>query len=630
MRIGARGRGSRCRRRSCAVCIRQCPRVSQVQTVATDGRTYEFAVEDDAPEPERVRGDWVRDLSAAGTLFSGDATEDVQAVIIQKIDTDLAVAAARVRQLEAKVKELQAEVDLGVPHRSLGAPPGAIVAMARPAHAAAGGAGDAVVRPAAATVVPPPPPSGPPVGGLQLPDSVTLEPRRRADEDGTGRVRVWCGSWNMAADNAFRGMSAPAVAAALQSFMPPCHDVYALGIQECSSDESLHPIESYLQAHGILRLPLQQSSVLIPVESLGASAVVDRVSGRGDGAILDTKFTGIAIFVSMSCMHTFEARALRAAAVSFGPTQVRSHAGMHSRMRAFIRMLRLTQGSKGAAAALLSIGTKTMVFVSCHLSANNPAARRSQYSVAVEALGRLLGHSNFDLNEQFHHVFWTGDLNYRIVGVRGEEVIRLLESGKVASLHDAHDGLLLDRRDNGVYYGFEEAPKFPDFFPTYKKIPGRRPIAPPRPAAAQDLMAAAALVAPATEQPSSEARAPPPTRARSWKNLGTSPVRSRDEHAPAGASGEPPPGGVRGRRGRPARRGRDVGAMRLPHHVQGALLQGRANEVPRARVVRPRALALAARLRRRRRRGIRDAGAPARCVHAGAQLPVVQRRRCAR
>lgn len=30
----------------------------QIQTVGS--RTYEFAIEDDAPEPERARGDWVR------------------------------------------------------------------------------------------------------------------------------------------------------------------------------------------------------------------------------------------------------------------------------------------------------------------------------------------------------------------------------------------------------------------------------------------------------------------------------------------------------------------------------------------------------------------------------------------
>ncbi len=99
--------------------------------------------------------------------------------------------------------------DQGASHRSLAAASTGVAAVARSAgHAPAAPAVADSVHPATAATAPPPvPPRGPavaPDGGLQLPDRVILAPRRRADEDGTGRVRVWCGSWNMATENVFK------------------------------------------------------------------------------------------------------------------------------------------------------------------------------------------------------------------------------------------------------------------------------------------------------------------------------------------------------------------------------------------------------------------------------------------
>ena len=40
--------------------------------------------------------------------------------------------------------------------------------------------------------------------------------------------------------------------------------------------------------------------------------------------------------------------------------------------------------------------------------------RRHQFAESLESLGSQLGGRYFSLTGQFHHIFWTGDLNYRM------------------------------------------------------------------------------------------------------------------------------------------------------------------------------------------------------------------------
>ena len=95
--------------------------------------------------------------------------------------------------------------------------------------------------------------------------------------------------------------------------------------------------------------------------------------------------------------------------------------------------------------------------------------RRAQYKELIEALGRQLGDRYFQLTEQFHHVFWTGDLNYRMVGLRAADVLDMLERSQVKELYDNYDGMVLDRRDHKLWLGWEEPHMFPNLYPTYKK-----------------------------------------------------------------------------------------------------------------------------------------------------------------
>jgi hypothetical protein len=60
-------------------------------------------------------------------------------------------------------------------------------------------------------------------------------------------------------------------------------------------------------------------------------------------------------------------------------------------------------------------GTR-FAFISCHLTAHEGVEHCEQRNVSIsEILGGVrAGDKNIDITEQFHHVFWMGDMNYRL------------------------------------------------------------------------------------------------------------------------------------------------------------------------------------------------------------------------
>ncbi len=117
------------------------------------------------------------------------------------------------------------------------------------------------------------------------------------------------------------------------------------------------------------------------------------MEGRGDGSFLSTKYTGIQLFVRQSLQPHI--RLMRSAGVSLG----------------------FTEGSKGGASFLVQIFGVNVVFVCVHLSARTAVERRAGYSALIEGVGNQLGDSYFQLLEQFPHVVFFGDLNYRTVAM---------------------------------------------------------------------------------------------------------------------------------------------------------------------------------------------------------------------
>ena len=72
-------------------------------------------------------------------------------------------------------------------------------------------------------------------------------------------------------------------------------------------------------------------------------------------------------------------------------------------------------GNKGAVACALRLeGGASLAFVGSHLQAfqAHVAGRNADFRDIVERLS--LGHKGLDLHAQYDHVFWCGDLNYRV------------------------------------------------------------------------------------------------------------------------------------------------------------------------------------------------------------------------
>ncbi|RQM26208.1 hypothetical protein B5M09_003267 [Aphanomyces astaci] len=321
---------------------------------------------------------------------------------------------------------------------------------------------------------PPPPPlpsSSPPVPASSSMSSTTTPGRKphihaHADSSkyvysssGTrqeGDISIWIGTWNLGAADPFsdsRGLMDDAdTSRMVRHLVPVGYDLYVLGVQEGVNENVYFAIQAYLNRNPQLlryqRKELRNDKVVLPNKQAPTDAVFDAVRGRGDGAFMGTKFTGMAVFCGDHVAA--DVQVLRA--------------GLHK--------FNIASGSKGGVAVALKIKHSTLCLINCHLDARNDTYRRDQIRLLNTNLGKVMGHPYFDLTQQFHHVVWMGDLNYRIVKMDATEVCRLLTEDRIEELHDRGDGLLNDRKQ-GIFEGFKEPDKFHNFYPTYKKFPLR-------------------------------------------------------------------------------------------------------------------------------------------------------------
>jgi len=295
-------------------------------------------------------------------------------------------------------------------------------------------------------------------------------------------LRFWICTWNLGAAEPY-----PARGRAprdLGWFVPDGYDLYCLNVQEAASEDLFDAFEQRLSMQGLIRLNLSGRAVDQYGRVLAGAAprdgsnsadtkVEDEAQGRpdliyghGDGSILSSKFTGLAIYVREDLLSA-EAGPPRVAVC-----RVNSHACTH-----------LT--SKGGAAAVLLVDGRTVVFVSTHLAAANRfEERRAQYRDICAGLGDKLGESSFDLCEQFGHVFWSGDLNYRCVqgggkgerdkGIVAEVSLTFLEKGQSRKMFQQYDQLSIEMGRREVFFDFMEPKMVEDFYPTYKKHENRK------------------------------------------------------------------------------------------------------------------------------------------------------------
>lgn len=127
--------------------------------------------------------------------------------------------------------------------------------------------------------------------------------------------------------------------------------------------------------------------------------------------------------------------------------------------------------NKGAVGLSFTIGDTSMCFVGAHLAANHDKMERRASDIGEIIWGIRLGVHGTPLTNQFTHVIWAGDLNYRI-DMEREECERLVQERQLATLLE-HDQLRKAQREEHVLYMFEEGPI--EFAPTYKHVAGEPP-----------------------------------------------------------------------------------------------------------------------------------------------------------
>ncbi|KAF7219106.1 phosphatidylinositol 3,4,5-trisphosphate 5-phosphatase 2A [Nothobranchius furzeri] len=146
-----------------------------------------------------------------------------------------------------------------------------------------------------------------------------------------------------------------------------------------------------------------------------------------------------------------------------------SHVGMSSVKTGIANTL----GNKGAVGVSFMFNGTSFGFVNCHLtSGNEKIARRNQNYLDILRLLSLgdkqLG--SFDISLRFTHLFWLGDLNYRL-DMDIQEILNYINRKEFEPLLKV-DQLNLEREKNKVFLRFaEEDISFP---PTYRYERGSR------------------------------------------------------------------------------------------------------------------------------------------------------------
>ncbi|XP_029635939.1 phosphatidylinositol 3,4,5-trisphosphate 5-phosphatase 2A-like isoform X1 [Octopus sinensis] len=130
-------------------------------------------------------------------------------------------------------------------------------------------------------------------------------------------------------------------------------------------------------------------------------------------------------------------------------------------------------GNKGAVAISMYFNGTSICFINSHLASRSERlARRNQnYRDIIKGLSLGQKHLNvFDVTNQFHHVFWFGDLNYRV-----EEnihcVLNKLQEGDIDSLLIL-DQLKMTQDCKDAFVGFRE--EAITFLPTYRMERGAK------------------------------------------------------------------------------------------------------------------------------------------------------------
>jgi hypothetical protein len=126
-------------------------------------------------------------------------------------------------------------------------------------------------------------------------------------------------------------------------------------------------------------------------------------------------------------------------------------------------------GNKGGAAVLFRFDNSSICFVCSHLAARfeKVAERLDDYHKIIESVH--IGDTERDILNQFHHVIWFGDLNFRLE-TEFNETLQLIGNNEISTLLSS-DQLLKEMGNGNIFVGFKEMPI--TFAPTYRMLRDR-------------------------------------------------------------------------------------------------------------------------------------------------------------
>eukprot|EP00002_Diphylleia_rotans_P032482 TRINITY_DN682_c0_g2_i1.p1 TRINITY_DN682_c0_g2~~TRINITY_DN682_c0_g2_i1.p1 ORF type:complete len:606 (-),score=83.95 TRINITY_DN682_c0_g2_i1:31-1848(-) len=123
-------------------------------------------------------------------------------------------------------------------------------------------------------------------------------------------------------------------------------------------------------------------------------------------------------------------------------------------------------GNKGGASTGFYFYQTPLSFVNCHLAARKDRVKDREMNYREILKGVNTGIRDVDLTNQYHHVFWMGDLNYRIK-TSFEETVEMVKAGDWATLMQ-NDQLSEEMSNGNVFEGFQEGKI--QFCPTYRYL----------------------------------------------------------------------------------------------------------------------------------------------------------------
>eukprot|EP01127_Copromyxa_protea_P016406 TRINITY_DN4870_c0_g1_i2.p1 TRINITY_DN4870_c0_g1~~TRINITY_DN4870_c0_g1_i2.p1 ORF type:complete len:673 (-),score=67.40 TRINITY_DN4870_c0_g1_i2:37-2055(-) len=127
-----------------------------------------------------------------------------------------------------------------------------------------------------------------------------------------------------------------------------------------------------------------------------------------------------------------------------------------------------TMGNKGGVGIYFMFHDTSLCFISSHLAAHQEeiTTRNNNFKDIIQKM--RFDNTNIDITNRAEHVFFYGDLNYR-VDFPYEEALETLTEGKSAIPKlFAHDQLALQIQSRTAFYEFNEMPI--NFFPTYRLL----------------------------------------------------------------------------------------------------------------------------------------------------------------